>query len=52
MYIIDSDHNDHVMSVGQEIWTPFNLVLTYALLEKKVEDYSVDLTEEISSFDY
>jgi len=33
--IFDANHNDTVMHVGQSIWTPFDLTLTYSLVEKK-----------------
>lgn len=47
IFIIDGDHNDHVMAVGAAIPTPFKVSLTYDKTERDITGSEVDLVNEI-----
>jgi len=47
LFIIDGDHNDHVMAVGANITTPFELSLTYDKTTRTITGSEVDLVNEI-----
>lgn len=52
LYIIDGNHNDHVMHVGATIITPFQLSLTYDKTVRKISGSEVELLDEIHPHDY